>query len=82
MDALEALAVLRREIDRDTVDAVPDGYKTVAQWAQAWGLQRSYSSVLLNEGVTAGCTLTAEFRVRTRSGFRRTAHYKICKEQI
>lgn len=77
MDALEALALLRRELDNQNSDAVPDGWRTAKQWAEAWGLQRAHTLSLLSSGVAAGRVETRDYKVPSPAGLRRIPHYRV-----
>jgi hypothetical protein len=76
MDALEALALLRREIS-GSVETVPDGWRTCQQWAEAWSLSRPHTSTLLSSGIPAGRVEMREFKVQTPAGVRRVPHYRV-----
>lgn len=76
MDALEALALLRREISGN-VETVPDGWRTCQQWSEAWGLSRPHTSTLLSSGVSASRVEMREFKVQTPAGVRRVPHYRV-----
>ena len=76
MDALEALALLRREISQD-VEEVPEGWRTCQQWAEAWGLSRPHTSTLIRNGVASGRVEMREFKITTTAGVRRVPHYRV-----
>lgn len=76
MDALEALALLRRELSSD-VETVPDGWRTSQQWADAWGLSRPHTFTMLSAGLSAGRVEKCDFKIQTPSGVRRVPHYRV-----
>jgi hypothetical protein len=77
MDALEALALLRREMDNANEEEVPDGWRTAQQWADAWGLKRPHTSTLLASGMQSGRVESCEFKIKTAAGLRRIPHYRV-----
>jgi hypothetical protein len=77
MDALEALALLRREMDNANAEEVPEGWRTAQQWADAWGLKRPHTSGLLRAGTDSGRVEMREFKVKTAAGLRRVPHYRV-----
>jgi hypothetical protein len=77
MDALEALALLRRELDKTNSETVPDGWRTARQWAEAWGLQRAHTTALIRAGIEAGRVEMREFKVSSAAGIRRMPHYRV-----
>jgi|694.fasta_scaffold03352_29 hypothetical protein len=77
MDALEALALLRREMDNANSEEVPDGWRTAQQWADAWGLKRPHTSTLLSSGIASGRVAMREFKIPTTAGLRRIPHYRV-----
>jgi hypothetical protein len=74
MDALEALALLRRELDHDTEDVIPYGWRTARGWAEAWGLSRPHTATILADGAAAGRVEKQTYRLRTETGVRRIPH--------
>jgi hypothetical protein len=76
MDALAALALLRREMSGN-VETVPDGWRTCQQWSEAWGLSRPHTSTLLSYGVSANRVEMREFKLQTPAGVRRVPHYRV-----
>jgi hypothetical protein len=76
ISALEALALLRREISGN-VETIPDGWRTCQQWSEAWGLSRPHTSTLLSSGVSSGRVEMREFKVETPAGVRRVPHYRV-----
>lgn len=77
MDALEALALLKRELNRDLIDDVPDDWKTVLRWADSWGMKRAQTLAILSAGVASNRVEQREFRIQTGAGVRRVPHYRV-----
>ena len=76
MDALAALALLRREMSPDPED-VPEGWRTSQQWAEAWNLSRPHTYTLLNSGIASGRVEMREFKIPNRASVRRVPHYRV-----
>ena len=76
MDALEARAMIRREIDNETVEDPAPGFLTTLQWAAEWNTARPTASVILRAGMAAGVVEMEEFKIRTGSILRRVPHFR------
>lgn len=76
MDALEALAMIRREIDNETVEEPAPGFLTTQQWAKAWGTARPTASAILRDGIRAGVIEMEDFKIHTGGILRRIPHYR------
>lgn len=76
MDALAALAAIRREMDREHVEAPAPGFLVTHDWAAAWCVNRPSAGRLIREGIRTGIMEMEEFRVRAGGVVRRVPHYR------
>jgi len=62
MESSELLRKLKDAIQLKA-DTVPEGYKTVKDWAKAWSLSRAHAEKLLKIGVESGVVDSKQFRI-------------------
>ena len=62
MESSELLSKLKDAI-QSKPDEIPEGYKTVEEWARSWSLSRSYAEKLLKIGVESGVVDSKKFRI-------------------
>lgn len=75
LTALDALREIQAQLSKQP-DAVPEGWMTDAQWAQACNLGRTTVGHTLRTGVEAGLVECKVFRVITSAGVRPMKHYR------
>lgn len=79
MDSAELLRQLRLAIANQP-EAVPDGFKTAAQWADEWGITINAAGIVLCRAVKKGLVETIKFRVVSGSrGVYPIMHYRLIK---
>jgi len=56
-------------------DAVPQGFKTRADWQKQWGCSSSHAKKLINAGLEGGLMEMRRFKVKRTQGICPTPHY-------
>ena len=59
------------------VDAVPEGFRTIDEWAKRWGISRTQATKYVHKAVEMGLMETKKFLILCRKDARPypTAHY-------
>jgi Fic family protein len=77
MDSAELLRQLRLAIANQP-EAVPEGFKTSAQWADEWKITNNAAGIVLCKSVKNGLIESKKFRVMSGSrGVYPVVHYRL-----
>ena len=64
------------ELTIEKTEKVPEGYLSIDQWMNVWGLCRSRSTDFLNNGVSNGLLETRKFRTFEKGRYYRRKFYR------
>jgi len=72
----QVMAAIHRKID-----AVPEGFRTIDDWAKHWGVSRTMATKYVHKGVEIGLMETKKYLTLCRKDARPypTAHYREVK---
>lgn len=76
MTPAQALAALQ-DLFSGEVETPEEGYRTMQQWANEWGLSRERATTLVKRGIDAGKVDTKSYRINTGSKVYKVPHYRI-----
>jgi hypothetical protein len=77
LSATDALRELRRSLASGCIDDIPDGWMTVRQWADTWGIQRPRAGEIIRNATQRGQMEKRMFRVDYDLFARETPHYRM-----
>jgi CRISPR/Cas system type I-B associated protein Csh2 (Cas7 group RAMP superfamily) len=66
-------------LKKSTADKIPDGFRSVKEWASVQNIDRSTADKLIKQSCESGLMEKRNFRIETAAGVRSIAHYKIIK---
>lgn len=74
---IDALRELRRHLNGDAVEEVPDGFYTTTEFAESWSMTTQNAGELLRRAVATGRAEVKQIRIRVAGGVRSVRHYRL-----